>query len=129
MLCNQSRNISYPINLHGFLAQIDVEEDCSWGKVNGSLSEMINSEFIIYNNIYVYTYIHIYLPYLNVLFFWRRQQKGKRKLILLHVSLETSYLRNKRVFPKFWICFNLRIPHLYKQFFQKEQCTFKFNIT
>ena len=69
MLCNQSTNISYPINLHGFLAQIDVEEDCSRGKANGSLSEMINSEFIIYNNIYVYTYIHIYLPYLNVLFF------------------------------------------------------------
>ena len=56
MLCNQSRNISYPINLHGFLAQIDVEEDCSWGKVNGSLSEMINSEFIIYYNIYVYIF-------------------------------------------------------------------------
>ena len=53
MLCNQSRNISYPINLHGFLAQIDVEEDCSWGKENGSLSEMINSEFIIYYNIYI----------------------------------------------------------------------------
>ena len=56
MLCNQSRNISYPINLHGFLAQIDVEEDCSWGKENGSLSEMINSEFIIYYNIYVYIF-------------------------------------------------------------------------
>ena len=56
MLCNQSRNISYPINLHGFLAQIDVEEDCSWGKINGSLSEMINSEFIIYYNIYVYIF-------------------------------------------------------------------------
>ena len=60
MLCNQSRNISYPINLHGFLAQIDVEEDCSWGKVNGSLSEMINSEFIIYNNIYIYIYTYIF---------------------------------------------------------------------
>ena len=56
MLYNQSTNISYPINLHGFLAQIDVEEDCSWGKVNGSLSEMINSEFIIYYNIYVYIF-------------------------------------------------------------------------
>ena len=53
MLCKQSTNISYPINLHGFLAQIDVEEDCSWGKENGSLSEMINSEFIIFYNIYI----------------------------------------------------------------------------
>ena len=94
MLCNQSRNISYPINLHGFLAQIDVEEDCSWGKVNGSLSEMINSEFIIFYNIYIFA-----LSKCSLLL--KKAVKGKRKLILLHVSLETSYLRNKRVFPKF----------------------------
>lgn len=96
MLCKQSTNISYPINLHGFLAQIDVEEDCSWGKENGSLSEMINSEFIIFYNIYIYIFA---LSKCSLLL--KKAVKGKRKLILLHVSLETSYLRNKRVFPKF----------------------------